>query len=118
MVTDDQGRFELTVTGCQLIRLSATRAGYRHFFDEDPSDGAVQTNAFRLISWSEVQYKTDSQRPAIFVFVKDGIREVSALPCRGGFHAYGKQWILNKRAWPKKPSLTDVVEKRPATNPN
>lgn len=117
VVSDAQGRFALQITGCKLVRLNAVRPGYRHLHDEDSSDGSVQTHSIGLMSWGQQQYKSDPDLPAVFVFVKKGVKEVSALPSRGGYYAWGKEWRPNQPAWPKKPSLPDVVYKPPATRP-
>jgi hypothetical protein len=116
-VSDTQGRFAFDVTGCILRLKSADRQGYRHFFEMDQADGQPSGLAYRLIAWSDQQYRSDQNHPAVFVFVKDGISQVSALPSRGGFQASGKQWIPNVPAWPKKPSLKDVVYKPSSTQP-
>jgi hypothetical protein len=114
--SDERGRFQFTATGCILRRLDAERLGYRHFFDEDVMTSS-SNSAYRLIAWGDLNYKTDADHPAIYVFVKDGINEVSALPSRGGYSFDGKQWTPNQPGWPKKPSLPDVVYKAPATRP-
>ena len=122
--TDEQGRFEFTIETHILKRLSVSGpSGYRHFYEEfvgGTSAGGVipSTYGYLVISWSEVQYKSDPERPAIFVFVKDGVKEVSALPSRGGYQVYGKDWIPNEPKWPRKPSLKDVAYVPPATQPS
>lgn len=124
-VSDANGRFQFTVTGCILRRLDAAREGYRHFCEEDsggyPDGPNVNTYGYRLIAWSDPNYKTDPEHPAVFVFVKDGVHGVSALPCKGGYDSAngdGTAWRLNKPAWPRKPSLKDVVQKKPTTADN
>ncbi|WP_428939454.1 hypothetical protein [Fontivita pretiosa] len=115
--SDENGLFQFTVTGCTLRRQSAEREGYRHFCDEDHGSSYSANNYFyTLIAWSDLWYKSDPHHPAVFVFVKDGVREVSALPCKGGYDSVnGKNWTLNKPGWPRKPSLKDVVQKRAST---
>ena len=119
VTSDARGRFQFAVTGCILRRLKAEKGGYRHFYEEDSgkySDHTdVCTSGFRLIAWGDPNYKSDSDHPAVFVFVKVGVHEVSALPCKGGYdsaNGNGTQWRLNKPGWPRKPSLNDVVQKR------
>ena len=106
------GRFSGRITRCKLFRLSATLDGYRHF-GEEYSDGATEhitTKAYMLVAWSDLWFKSAEDRPAIYVFVKDGIREVSALPCHGGFSSGGGAiFYPNEPGWPKEPSLKDVV---------
>ncbi len=122
-VSDTSGRIEFDVVGHTLRRDSVVAPmGYRHFYEE--FEGSVSgriipsTYGYLLSSWGDLCYKSDKDHPAVFVFVKDGVKEVSALPCRGGFDSgNGKHWTLNKPAWPKKPSLPDVVQKRPNTQP-
>lgn len=107
--------FQLTVTGHYLRLEQAELAGYRHLFDTDFSSSLAVNNVTYLInSWGDLCYKSDPGHPAVFVFVKDGVKQVSALPCKGGHSSSnGTVWRLNQPGWPRKPSLTDVVyEKR------
>jgi len=110
----DDGTFQFTVEGHVLKRKSVSApAGYRHLFEEYEGtlNGVVIPSTFGyLITSSEDRcYKSDVEHPAIFVFVKEGEKLVSALPCRGGFDSgNGTSWTQNKPAWPKKPSLRDV----------
>ena len=116
----DDGRFSFDVTGCFLRLQSADRDGFRHLWEQDTSDGRPTTYAYRLIAWGDLWYKTDADHPAVYVFVKDGVKEVSALPCRGGWDSGGARKFPatpNQPAWPKKPSLPDVVYKPPTTAP-
>lgn len=107
--SDVEGRLSLVVEGCEIIRMKAEKQGYRSLEDTDVSDGAVNNRFFHLISWSDLCYRSDPKHPAVFVFVKDGVREVSALPCKGGFDSgNGRDWRLNKPGWPREPSLDDV----------
>ena len=119
VTSDKQGRFRFDVEGCQLYRMKADCAGYRHLYDLDVGDSrAVDNTGYRLISWSDLCYKADPDHPAVLVFVKEGANEVSALPCRGGYDSgNGKHWKENEPGWPKKPSLTDVVRKQASTGP-
>jgi hypothetical protein len=112
--SDEAGRFQMPISGCKLIRLKAERVGYRHLCETDHREG--DNFGYTLIAWGDLWYKSDPAHPAVYVFVKDGEREVSALPCRGGYDSGGgTRWTLNQPAWPKKPSLKDVVQKHPAT---
>jgi hypothetical protein len=118
VTSDKAGTFSLPVTACGIIKLETTHKGYKELYDLDTSDGTVRSHFIRLISWGELQYKTDSDHPAVFVFVKDGISKVSALPSRGGWNnAGGTRWTLNKPAWPTRPSLKEVVQNEPTTGP-
>jgi hypothetical protein len=115
--SDSNGLFRITVTGCTLRRSRAEREGYRHFYDNDRHGSAINNYYYTFISWGNLWYKSDPANPAVFVFVKDGIREVSALPCKGGSDsANGKEWTVNTPGWPKQPSLEDVVQKQPTTS--
>jgi hypothetical protein len=114
-VSGPDGRFELEVDGCFLeVRGVKVPAGYRHFFEhaaeksDSPKGGWPGATQYRLMLRDQQQYKSDPDRPAVFVFVKDGVTKVSALPSRGGYQASGDQWIPNEPAWPKRPSLRDV----------
>jgi hypothetical protein len=121
--TDSSGRFEFSVVTHTLRRRSVEAPpGYRHFFEEHvgtrPGVTVPSTFGYLVSSWSDLCYKSDPAHPAVFVFVKDGIHEVSALPCRGGYDSgNGTNWTLNTPAWPLKPSLTDVVYKPSSTQP-
>lgn len=115
--SDSQGRLSFTVTGCHLRLTEGTRAGYRHFWEQDTSGDQPSTYGYQLIAWSDPWFRSDPEHPAVFVFVKEGVHEVSALLCKGGWESGGgKQWRLNKPGWPKKPSLPDVKYVGPATN--
>jgi hypothetical protein len=106
------GRFSGRITGCKLFRLSATLDGYRHFGEEYSAGSTehITTKAYMLVAWSNLWFKSAEDRPAIYVFVKDGVREVSALPCHGGFSSGGGlRFWPNEPGWPKEPSLKDVV---------
>ncbi len=109
----EDGSFLLKATGCTIRCTKADRSGYRHFCDEDRSGSAANNYFYTFIAWSDLWYKSDPDHPAVYVFVKDGVTKVSALPCRGGFEfGGGNQWIENKPAWPKEPSLPDVRSQR------
>ncbi|HEX8520725.1 MAG TPA: hypothetical protein VF669_00630 [Tepidisphaeraceae bacterium] len=111
--SDANGLFDFTVTGCTLRRVRAERAGYRHLFDSEGSNRAVENTWYRLIAWGDLLYQSDPDNPAVFVFVEEGVREVSALPCRGGSDSpQGKYWTTNKPSWPLEPSLKDVLRKQ------
>jgi hypothetical protein len=106
------GLFSGKITGCTMSLMSAELAGYRHLAEEDPHTDAehASTYWYCLIGWSNLWFKSAEDRPAIYVFVKDGIREVSALPCHGGFSSGGGGIFRpNEPGWPKEPSLKDVV---------
>jgi hypothetical protein len=106
------GRLEFEATGCILRMKKVEKVGYRHLWE---TNGAG-VGGYGLIAWEEATFKTSAANPAIFVLVKDGVREVSALPSPGGARrGDGKQWIDNKPQWPRWPSLKDVVFKEKAT---
>ena len=113
--TDANGRFELDLVTRGIFIGHASKTGYRHFTAEL---GETSNLGIMISAWSQQIYKSDPDRPAIFVFVKDGAKEVSALPSRGGYEAYGQQWIPNEPKWPREPSLKDVVYVPPATQPS
>ena len=112
------GGFVNKITGHILRFKECTRPGYRHLYDLDQGRGKPGENMFYgLDAWGEPQFKSDPEHAAVFVFVREGVREVSALPCKGGADSpNGKVWWLNKPGWPRKPSLKDVVYK-PKTEP-
>src|SRR5687768_15968221 len=67
------------------------------------------THEYLVISWGDLCYKSDVNRPAVFVFVKDGALQGTALPRPGGYDsANGEHWTENTPARPTKPSLQDV----------
>lgn len=71
-----------------------------------------------LIAWGHQLFRSDPENPAVYVFVKDGVREVAVLPCRGGSqNKRSGGWVANKPEWPTRPSLKDVVYKAPTTQP-
>jgi hypothetical protein len=113
------GRFQFDITGHILRFKRVERDGYRHFYDLDiGATNAVDNMAYRLNAWSDRWYRSDRENPAVYVFVREGVREVYALPARGGSNsANGKHWTLNKPGWPEKPSLKDVVQKQTSTHP-
>lgn len=113
--SDEHGDFKIDINGCMIRVRSATATGYRELYELDSGtrrdDGwnSVFTRSIRLISWSDPQYRSDPERPAIFVFVSDGAQSASALPSQGGFRSEGRdRWIANRPGWPRKPSLDDV----------
>lgn len=108
------GTFAPKLTGHILRFQKCTRPGYRHLYDlYDRANMAYFLNA-----WGDLWYKTDPEHPAVYVFVKDGAHEVSALPCAGGYDSgNGRNWRLNQPGWPREPSLKDVVRKAPTTVP-
>jgi hypothetical protein len=119
-VSDGQGLFHFTVTGCTLRLLKAERKGYRRFFDSAPPSSRSDTDSYfySLIEWGYVQFKSDPSRPAVYVFVKNDAREVAAMPCRGGLDSGGgARWMGHKPAWPHKPSLPDVHYVPPSLRP-
>jgi len=114
-VSGSDGRFEFDVTAHRLFMVRASIAGYRHLTPEFSDDG---NTGFLITASGDLWYKSDPDNPAIYVFVRDGVKEVSALPSRGGFDSGGgTAWRPNKPGWPKKPSLPDVVYKPPTTQP-
>ncbi len=121
-VSDHLGRFMVEATGHVIRRERVERAGYRHFCDFDDgqwSDGRgglqeTSNYSFMIISWGDLCYRNSPERPTIFVLVKDGVREVAALPSRGGESSgNGAHWRKNEPGWPREPSLKDVVRKMP-----
>src|SRR6185295_17988058 len=87
--SDTEGRFQFEVTGCLLRMKDISRVGYRHLWEQDTSDGRPSTYAYQLIAWSDPWYKSDPEHPAVYLFVKDGVHEVSSLPCKGGYDSGG-----------------------------
>jgi hypothetical protein len=118
-VSDVHGEFHFDAKGCELYRMKAQCKGYQHFFDLDVGDShAIDNTGYRLIAWGDLWYKSDVNKPAVYVFVKEGAREIHLLPCRGGYNSGGtSRWTENKPGWPKNPSLKDVVFVQPATQP-
>jgi hypothetical protein len=122
-MSGDDGRFDFTVDTHVLRRIEVSGPpGYRHFFEEYagtlPNRVVPSTYGYLVISWGDLCFKSDAKHPAIYVFVKNGVKEVSALPCQGGYSGKEGRWILNTPAWPVKPSLKDVVQKKAATEPS
>jgi hypothetical protein len=112
--SDNNGAFRIDIVGHSLWLTKAEKPGFRHFYDLATGNSEAVDNTFYGInSWGDLCYKSDTDHQATFVFVKDGAKEVSALPCRGGYDSgNGKHWTENKPGWPKKPSLPDVVQKQ------
>lgn len=111
-VSDTDGRFRFDIVAHSLFLQSASLDGFRHLSAEL---GEESNLGIGITSWSDLLYRSDPVNPTVYVFVKDGVKEVSVLPSRGGSRAFGKQWIANKPVWPKRPSLHDVVYQPPAT---
>jgi hypothetical protein len=124
--SDANGLFQFEVTGHMLRQQQATIAGYRQLQELDAGTYSadegitVFTDSIPLNSWGQQLYKTAPEKPAIFVFVKEGVTSVSALPGCGGYSYYGyrQEWRENKPGWPKQPSLADVnwVNGQPRSN--
>lgn len=114
------GRFQIEIKAHYLRFNRVERVGYRHLFDLDADDSRARDNMhYMLNAWGDLVYKSDPEHPAVFVFVKDGIHEVSALPCKGGYdsaNGNGTKWRLNNPGWPRKPSLADVIPKGAAAD--
>jgi hypothetical protein len=121
--SDSRGRFEFAVNAHILRRTNVEAPpGYRHFFEKYEGTVAGETirstYGYLITSWGDRCFRADPANPAVFVFVKNEAREVSAPPCRGGYDSgNGTNWSQNKPAWPKKPSLEDVAYKPPTTAP-
>lgn len=116
--TDESGKFQFEARGGILRLLKASCVGYHHLLDEHPPGHTGTSEGIGLAAWGQQLYKTDPDRPAVFVFVRDGVKEVSALPSREGYEAEGPNWVPNEPRWPRKPSLKDVVYVPPATRPS
>jgi hypothetical protein len=112
VVTDADGRFSVDVAAHVIFVENGRLPGYRHLFAKWSDDG---NTGYQVTAWGEQLYKSAPDHAAVYVFVKDGVREVSALPCRGGYQLNGKQSTLNLPRWPRTPSLPDVVRKQPGT---
>jgi hypothetical protein len=116
-ISDEAGRFKFDAKGCILRLKHAERTGYRHFFETDGSERNPSPAGYSLIAWGQQTYRPDPDNPAIFVFVREGINEVSVLPSVGGWHRGDTGGVRHTPKWPKRPSLPDVVYKPPATQP-
>jgi hypothetical protein len=111
-VSGEDGTFRFVVSGCKLTGRPRSLLGYRELLEAESGDDAAprRTAGYRLVAWGALHYKTAPEHPAIIVFVQDGVTEVSALPCAGGYSSMdGIKWSLNEPGWPKEPSLKDVV---------
>lgn len=118
-ISGPDGRFQFDIVG-HIIRVTrAEREGYRHFYEMDTGFSRTQgadNTSIRLDAWGDPWYRSDPQYPAVYVFVKEGVNQISVLPTRGGSDSGGSQhWIRNEPVWPAKPSLKDVVYVGPAT---
>jgi hypothetical protein len=113
------GRFIIHVVGHTLWLERAELRGYQHLHERQTGSSLPSDNiAYALNSWGDLLYRADPENPAVYVFVKDGVRVVSALPNKGGADSSnGTVWRKNLPAWPEWPSLPDVVYKPPATQP-
>lgn len=114
------GRFEVQLNGYLLRFTDVSCAGFRHFYDEALGDSqAFNNTAYEVVSWGDLRYRSDFENPAIYVFVRDDIKTIAALPSKGGASSFnGKSWTSNRPGWPKLPSLPDVVLKHPASVPS
>lgn len=109
------GKFEFDVVGCIMRLKTSSIADYEPLQDSYHSENFPNTLGIRLIAWSEQQYRSDPMLPAIFVFVKNGSKEVSVLPSVGGWQFWEKKWRAYKPIWPRKPTLPDVIYVGPTT---
>ena len=114
VVSDANGDFHFDINGKMLRLTAASKAGYRELYELDVGTrrenggNSVFTRAFSLISTGNPLYRSDPDRPAIFVFISNGAQTTTALPSQGGFRSEGRHWIANRAGWPDKPSLDDV----------
>jgi hypothetical protein len=121
LITDKDGSFKIDVVGCKITALPIHWPNYRLLEETDVSDATTykMTRVIDLIEWGVLWYKSSSINPTTYLLVKNGVHEVSALPCRGGYRpGSGTGWIANAPAWPNRPSLPDVVYKPAATQPS
>ncbi len=119
VTTDANGRFHQQMT-LHILRVEPeVPAGFRHFCNRwGQGEGGVYNRGYQITAWGDVWYQSNPANPAIYVFVRDGAREVTALPSRGGTQIRGKRLDLNKPGWPPDPSIRDVVYKPPTTAPS
>jgi hypothetical protein len=115
--SDAAGRFVIDVVGHKLRFKQVSMAGYDHFYDTDMHDRAIRNMYYGLNGWGDVLYKSDSENPAVYVFVRKGADTVSVLPCRGGFDGRNKNWRKNEPGWPLRPSLANVAPAPSTTGP-
>jgi hypothetical protein len=117
--TGPDGRFAADVEGCYLRLLRIEGTHLRELRDTDTLSGAVRTRNFALIDWGEVQYRSDPNRPATYVFLRDGGTEVSVLPSRGGDDLLDARptWGRNEPKWPNQPSVKSVTYRPPGAPP-
>jgi hypothetical protein len=117
-VSGSDGKFQPEIVGHILRLKRAERTGYRHFYEMDPGSGRKDAdNSFvRLDAWGDPWYRSDPEHPAVYVFVKDGVKQISVLPTRGGSDTGGgTRFVRNEPIWPRRPSLPDVAYVAPAT---
>lgn len=113
------GRFQIDIVGHVLRFKRVERAGYRHFYEMSTGNSNTQgadNTSIVLDAWGDPWYRSDPDHPAVYVFVKDGVNQISVLPTRGGTESGGTEHkFRNEPMWPRKPSLKDVVYVGPAT---
>jgi hypothetical protein len=133
--TDASGRMEVHGHGEGFRVESANVAGHRWLYDKSGGVGehwdAGDNRGYQYWSWGKKVEVGDPDNPAIHVFVKDGVKIVSAKVSRGG--SYVNNDLNNpyrivhtpwKPGFPRRPSLEglEFVEKTstslPTTSPN
>mgnify|MGYP000844805021 CR=1 FL=1 len=111
------GSFSLLIEGTHFSIMSIKAPGFQWLYEEY---GSVQagSNASYQIAPAGSHYISQQGSPAIFVMVRDGVKDVHVMPSRGGAEVDDKGRITpNTPRWPRKPSLPDVVYKPPPTQP-
>jgi hypothetical protein len=103
---------------------SVTLAGYQWLYDLNNDQTVLRPQGnntfFSFASDGEPwPYQSRRDSPAIFVLVKNGVKDVRAMPSRGGvdFDPGHQRMMVNHPIWPLKPSLPKVHYISPSSRP-
>jgi hypothetical protein len=129
-ISGSDGRFSIEGQGISLAyRQIVPPPGYDMVFPDELALDCKALEGVKLMSWGQREYRPDRDNPAVYVFVKKGVKQVRVAPSLGGY-SWGPPpgskntlgWVKNLPQWPKTPYPRGLVFKpgpstAPTTNP-
>ncbi len=104
--SDDRGRLYVKVVGKGFRIRSVTKQGYTEFND---NLGIFPPNHFfPYITGNNVEFEPAKENPAVFVLVREGALQVTAMPSKGGYQISGGLRQKNEPYWPKYAKASDI----------